>query len=140
MNQGYGARDLETLVNGRSGLLGVSGTTSDMKTLLEQSAHDTRAALAVEMFCYTARKFVGALAAVLGGIDTLVFTGGIGERAAAVRERICGGLGHLGVSIDPGGNARSEGCISDAKGTCHVLVVATDEERMIARHTARVLA
>ena len=140
MNQGYAARDLETLVNGRSGLLGVSATTSDMKMLLEHSAHDARAALAVEMFCYTARKFVGALAAALGGVDTLVFTGGIGERAAAVRERICAGLGHLGMEIDPARNARSEACISDARAACRVLVVPTDEERMIARHTARVLA
>jgi acetate kinase len=138
--QGLGAPDLEALVNGRSGLLGVSGTTGDMKTLLEQSEHDARAVLAVEMFCYTARKFVGALAAALGGLDTLVFTGGIGERAGAVRERICAGLAHLGVVIDPARNARSEACISDAKAACRVLVVPTDEERMIARHTARVLA
>jgi acetate kinase len=134
-----GQRDLETLVNERSGLLGVSGTTSDMKTLLERSPPDPRAALAVEMFCYVARKFVGALATTLGGIDALVFTGGIGERAAPVRERICDGLGHLGMAIDPARNARSEACISQDSSACRVLVVPTDEERMIARHTARIV-
>jgi acetate kinase len=116
---GHGARELETLVNHRSGLLGVSGTTGDMKALLEASAHDPRAAAAVEMFCYSARKFIGALAAALGGIDTLVFTGGIGERSAPVRDRICAGLGHLGF---------------------RVLVVPTDEEKMIARHASRLLS
>jgi len=137
---GYGARDLDTLVNERSGLLGVSGTTSDMKALLEASAHDARAALAVEMFCYTARKFVGAFAAVLGGIDTLVFTGGIGEHAAPVRERICAGLGHVGIVIDPAYNERAAACVSAEQSACRVLVVPTDEERMIARHTFRVLS
>ena len=131
--------DLETLLNERSGLLGVSGTTSDMKTLLEQCHEDPRAALAVEMFCHVARKFVGALAATLGGIDTLVFTGGIGARAAPVRERICAGLGHLGVALDPVRNASAERCVSQVPSACRVLVVPTDEERMIARHTARLL-
>jgi len=134
-----GHRDLETLVNEHSGLLGVSGTTSDMKTLLEESHRDPRAALALEMFCYVARKFVGGLAATLGGIDTLVFTGGIGEHAAPVRERICAGLGHLGVAIDPARNALSERSVSHEPSACRVLVVPTDEERMVARHTARVL-
>jgi acetate kinase len=135
-----GTRELETLVNRRSGLLGVSGTTSDMKMLIEASAHDARAALAVEMFCYAARKFVGAFAAALGGLDTLVFTGGIGERAALVRERICAGLGHLGVAVDLASNDRAETCVSAAGSACRVLVVPTDEERMIARHTFRVLS
>jgi acetate kinase len=125
-----GRRELEILINERSGLLGVSGTTSDMKTLLEWGDHDARAALAVEMFCHVARKFVGALVTTLGGIDTLVFTGGIGEHSAPVRDRICGGLGHLGVAIDPARNARSDGCVSHTSSTCRVL---------IARHTARAL-
>jgi acetate kinase len=139
-HHGCGARDLESLLNERSGLLGVSGTTSDMKMLLEASAHDARAAVAVEMFCYTARKFVGALAAALGGLDTLVFTGGIGERAAPVRERICAGLDHLGVAIDRACNARAAACVSAGRSRCRVLVVPTDEERMIARHTFRALS
>jgi acetate kinase len=134
-----GARRLEALVNEQSGLLGVSGTTSDMKVLLEARADDPRAEIAVEMFCYSARKFVGALTAVLGGIDTLVFTGGIGERAAPVRERICAGLAHLGVEIDGARNVAAAGCISRDSSACRVLVVATDEERMIARHAARVI-
>lgn len=110
--------EIERLVDRESGLLGVSGITSDMKTLLASS--DPRAKLAVEMFCHHARKAVGALAAVLGGLDTLVFTGGIGEHAAEVRERICAGLTHL--------------------GPFEVRVVAADEERVTARHTARLLA
>jgi acetate kinase len=138
-HHGCGARELEALVNERSGLLGVSGTTSDMKALLEASPHDGRAALAVDMFAYSARKFVGALAAVLGGLDTLVFTGGIGERAAPVRERICRGLGHLGVTLDAERNARADACVSPEKSACRVLVVPTDEERMIARHAFRLL-
>ena len=92
------------------------------------------------MFCYAARKFVGALAAVLGGLDTLVFTGGIGERAAPVRARICDGLGHLGVALDAERNERADACVSPEKSACRVLVVPTDEERMIARHAFRLLA
>jgi acetate kinase len=114
---GYDAPKIERLVNRESGLLGISGITSDMKALLE-SDHP-RARLAVEIFCVTARKFVGALAATLGGIDTLVFTGGIGEHAAAVRERICAGLEHLGAFA--------------------VRVVEADEERVIASHTAKLV-
>ena len=139
-HHGCGERELERLVNERSGLLGVSGTASDMQALLEASGHDPRAALAVDMFCYTARKFVGALAAALGGIDTLVFTGGIGERSAAVRERICAGLGHLGIAIDPARNALAAACVGDGPGKCRILVVPTDEERMLARHALRVLS
>jgi len=135
-----GPRALEALLNEQSGLLGVSGTTNNMKTLLEACADDPTAELAVEMFCYTARKFVGALAAALGGLDTLVFTGGIGEHAAPVRERICAGLRHLGVDVDPARNLAAERCISREGGACRVLVVTTDEERMIARHAFRVLA
>ena len=137
---GYGAPELDSLVNARSGLLGVSGTTADMKQLLDASAHDEHAALAVEMFCYVARKSIGALAAALGGIDTLVFTGGIGERASEVRERIARGLVHIGIALDPKRNARSESLLSLADSSCRVLLVRADEERMIARHVARVLS
>jgi acetate kinase len=139
-HHGYGARDLEELVNRRSGLLGVSGTTGDMKTLLEARGSDARAALAVEMFCYAARKSVGAFAAALGGLETIVFTGGIGERAAAVRDVICAGLAYLGVKIDPARNERGDACVSDDVSACRVLVVHTDEERMIARHVSRALS
>jgi acetate kinase len=133
-------RDLEKLLNERSGLRGVSGTTGDMKTLLDACTSDARAAIAVEMFCYTARKFIGALTAALGGMDTLVFTGGIGERAPRIRERICSGLEHLGVAIDPARNEHDDPCVSSSQSRCRVLVVPTDEERMISRHAVRALA
>ncbi len=137
---GYDIEALDHLVNHESGLRGVSGGSSDMKTLLAQRGTDPGAALAVELFCHHLRKNIGALAAVLGGVDTLVFTGGIGERAAAVREEACRGLAHLGIRIDVERNAQNESVISDATGTCTVRVVATDEDLMIARHTRRLLA
>ena len=91
------------LVNQQAGLLGVSGLSPDMKTLLEQRRREPRAALAVELFCYQLRKYIGALTAVLGGLDTLVFTGGIGERAAPVRWEVCQGLAYLGIDLTPSG-------------------------------------
>jgi acetate kinase len=138
-HRGADAREIGALVNTRSGLLGVSGTTSDVKALLEASPTDPRAALAIEMFCYSARKFIGALTAALGGLDSLVFTGGIGEHAAPVRERICAGLGYLGVRLDAGRNQRAEGQISVDNSPCRVFIVRADEERMIARHVGRVI-
>jgi acetate kinase len=139
MSKGYSAETLETLLNHRSGLLGVSGQTSEMKVLLERRATDPAAAMAVEMFCYQARKFVGAFAAVLGGLDTLVFTGGIGERAAAVRAGICAGLQFLGITIDVPANRANAEVISAAGSRCVVRVVETDEDLMIARHTQNLL-
>ncbi|HMH49449.1 MAG TPA: acetate/propionate family kinase [Candidatus Acidoferrum sp.] len=139
LGEGHDARSLEHLVNHEAGLLGVSGSTSDMKALLAQRADHADAALAVEMFCYQARKAIGALAAVLGGLDSLVFTGGIGERAAPVRGSICAGLEHLGIRIDPALNAVGAPVISADGGPCTVRVLVTDEERMIARHTWRTL-
>lgn len=137
----WDAAELERLVDARSGLLGVSGgTTGDVATLLERSVADPAAAEAVELFCWIARKHVGAMSASLGGLDTLVFTGGIGEHAAAVRGAICAGLGHLGVELDAAANARHAPLIGAATGRCTVRVVATDEERMIARHVRDRLA
>ena len=95
---------LNELVNRQAGLLGVSGISADMRDLLEREATDAHAAEAVTLFCYQAKKYLGALAAVLGGLDTLVFTGGIGEHAASVRLRICEGLEFLGIRIDPNRN------------------------------------
>jgi acetate kinase len=135
MNCGYSADRLESLLNHQSGLLGVSGVSSEMKVLLEQRQTNPAAAMAVEMFCYQVRKFIGAFAAVLGGLDTLVFTGGIGERAAAVRAEICYGLEHLGVEIDLSANAGNTEVISVAASRCAVRVIETDEDLMIARHT-----
>ncbi len=137
--KGYDAARLERLVDAESGLLGVSDLTSDMKTLLAKRDSDARAAEAVAMFCRSIRKEIGAFAAVLGGLDILVFTGGIGERAPAVREEICRDLGHLGVRLDPVRNNAEEDIISAAQSACLVRVVATNEELMIARHTHGVI-
>jgi len=108
-----------------------------MQTLLAARASDPRAENAIALFCYSARKWVGALAAALGGLDSLVFTGGIGQHAAPVREEICRGLEHLGIDLDSGRNARSEPVVSGEGSRCVVRVVPTDEERVVARHTAR---
>jgi acetate kinase len=137
--KGYGPRQLEELLNHRSGLFGVSGITSDMKTLLVKRFTEPHAAQAVEMFCYQARKTVGALNAVLGGLDALVFTGGIGERAAPVRWMICESLGFLGIRLDPERNEAHEPIISSKDSPCTVMVIPTNEDLMIARHTQRLL-
>jgi acetate kinase len=136
---GLGPAEARKLINERSGLLGVSGSSSDMQELLSREAADPAAALAVGLFCYQARKFVGALAAVLGGVDTLIFTAGIGENAAPVRARICADLAFLGIRVDPGRNERQEPVISDGSGRATVRVMKTDEELMIARHTKQVI-
>jgi acetate kinase len=137
MRRGYSAQRLEALLDRESGLRGVSGETNDMKTLLEEREAKPSAALAVEMFCYQVRKSVGAFAAVLSGLDTLVFTGGIGERAAPVREEICRELKHLDIELDNARNAQNAAIIST--GRCTVRVVRTDEDLMIARHTHEVI-
>ena len=137
--RGYDAPALDRLVNHEAGLLALSGSTSDMQSLLRDSATDARAALAVDVFCYEARKRVGAFAAALGGLDALVFTGGIGEHAAEVRRAICEGLEHLGVTLDETRNLAGEAIISVDARNATVHVVRTDEERMIARHTRRLL-
>lgn len=139
-SHGMSAAETSALVNTRAGLLGVSETSADMRDLLDKEATDSRAAEAVELFCYQAKKFVGALAAVLGGVDTLIFTGGIGEHAAPARARICAGLDFLGIGIDPARNAAHAPVISRGGGAATVRVMATDEDLMIARHTYEVLA
>jgi acetate kinase len=131
------AAGFQDMVNHRSGLLGVSGTSSDMRDLLGRSARDPRAADAVDLFCYQARKWIGAYAAALGGLDTLVFAGGIGENAPPVRARICEGLGFLGISLDGRRNAANAALVS--KGRVSVRVIPTDEELMIARSTVKIL-
>lgn len=129
----------QRMVNHESGLLGVSETSSDMRDLLAKEAGDGRAAEAVELFCYQAAKWIGSLAAVLGGLDALVFAGGIGENAPPVRARICKNLGFLGISLNEARNAQNEPLISDEDAPVAVRVIRTDEELMIARSTARVL-
>jgi acetate kinase len=138
LRQGWTVEQLASLLDRQSGLLGVSGRTSDMRLLLEESGSDSSAAQAVEMFCYQVRKFIGAYAAALGGLDTLVFTAGIGERSAEIRARICDGLQFLGVELDTAANERHAEVIS-AASRCSVRVVSTDEDLMIARHTVRLV-
>ena len=138
-HRAMGADELDRLITVESGLVGVSGTTSDMRTLIGVRAADPRAARAVAMFCRSARKAIGALAAVLGGLDQLVFTGGIGERAPVIREEICRGLEHLGVYLDPDANAGDCAVVSVAGSVCVVRVVPTGEDVVIARHTEAVV-
>jgi acetate kinase len=132
----YDAKRLAELVNLKSGLLGVSGLSSDVKTLLDARAANADAAMAIEMFCYQIRKSVGALAAALGGLDMLIFTGGIGEHAAAVRAEVCDGLAYLGIAIDPRHNDSNQDTITTADSRCRVGVIPTNENLMVARHTA----
>jgi acetate kinase len=126
---------LNDLLNQHAGLLGVSGTTSDMKDLLSQETQNSYAAEAVDLFCYQAKKYLGALAAVLGGLDTLIFTGGIGENAAPVRWGICKDMEFLGIRLDPSRNDANAPIISLSDSPASVRVMRTDEELMIARHT-----
>jgi acetate kinase len=124
------------MVNHESGLLGVSGTSPDFRDLLARRADDPRAAEAVELFAYRARTWVGAMAAALGGLDTLVFSGGIGENSPEARRLICEGLGFLGVALDDTRNASGAPVISADSAPARVRVIATDEEAMIARDAA----
>jgi acetate kinase len=121
------------MVNHKSGLLGVSETSSDMRDLLDHEKQDVRAAEAVALFCYQARKWIGAFVAALGGLDTLVFAGGIGENAPLVRARICEGLSLLGIELNESRNAVTAGVISTNPSRVTVRVIRTDEELMIAR-------
>src|SRR5438552_5503075 len=130
---------VEKLVNEQSELLGVSGHSADMRDLLERAASDSQASEAIELYCYTARKHFGALAAVLGGIETIVFTGGIGEHAAPIREKICGGLEYLGVQFHRKRNGANEAVISADDSLVAVRVMATDEDLVIARHVVALL-
>jgi acetate kinase len=129
----------DRMVNHESGLRGVSGTSSDVRDLLARETRDPRAADALALFCYQAKKWLGAYAAALGGLDTLVFAGGIGENSPVIRQRICAGLGFLGVTLDPRRNARNAPLISTAAGGVKVRVIHTDEELMIARSVIRLL-
>lgn len=132
-----GARELEKLLYKQSGLLGVSGVSSDMRALLASDA--PRARLAVDLLAYRIVREVGSLAAALGGLDALVFTAGIGEHAAPLRAQVVGALGWLGLALDPAANAGHAPCISIAGGACSAWVIPTDEELMIARHTQALL-
>ncbi len=137
--KGYRATDLDRLLNNRSGLSGVSAISPDMRTLLKQRDREPHAEQAIRMFCHIARKFIGALTATLGGLDCLVFTAGIGERAAPIRREICRGLDYLGIQLDHRKNDAHAEVISLNSSRCTVRVVATNEDLMIARHTREVL-
>jgi acetate kinase len=129
----------DRMVNRESGLLGVSEISSDLRDLLAQEAGDVRAAEAVALFCYQAKKWIGSFAAALGGVDTIVFAGGIGENAPLIRERICDGLGFLGIELNEARNAENAAVISSDAGRVVVRVIRTDEELMIARSVCRIL-
>ena len=130
-------KQFNNLINHESGLFGISETSSDMRDLIKLQASDVRAAEAVELFCYYTRKWIGAFAAVLGGLDALVFAGGIGENAPTVRARICDGLEFLGIELEEKRNTANEGVISAAASRVAVRVIHTDEERMIAKMVCR---
>ena len=123
------------LINHEAGLLGISETSADMQDLLQKESSDERAAEAVALFCYQIKKWIGSFMAVLGGLDVLVFSGGIGENAPIIRSRICEGLGFAGIALDEDLNGRNESQISKAGSKIKVLVIPTNEELMIARST-----
>jgi acetate kinase len=137
-NKGMGSAELTRLLYKESGLLGVSGISQDMRTLL--ASDQPEAEEAIDLYCYRIVREVGSLAAAIGGLDVLVFTGGIGEHAAEVRRRVCAQLGWLGVSTDPAANAGDKLRISTAASAVDVLVIPTNEEWMIARHAQRLLS
>jgi acetate kinase len=133
------ADQIDKLINHESGMAGISGGTSDMQKLLGERSSNKDYARAVDIFCYQARKWIGAMAAALGGLDTLVFSGGIGENAAEVRGEICTGLECLGIRLDAARNGACEAVISNEKSSVNVRVIKTDEEMMIARATSQIL-
>jgi len=138
--EGLTVEQFHKMVNSESGLLGLSESSSDIRDLLAREEHDPRAAEAVALFCYQAKKAIGALAAVLGGVDTLVFSAGIGEHSPVVRARICEGLGFLGITIDDRRNEINDAVISAGGGRVTVRVIHTDEEREIAQSVLPLLA
>jgi len=137
--EGITAKKYNEMVNFQSGLLGISETSSDMHDLLKSETEDVRAAEAVRLFCYQVKKWIGAFSAALGGLDTLVFAGGIGENAPIVRARICGGLGFLGIELEEKQNVANASVISAEASRVTVRVIHTDEEWMIAKTVCQVL-
>jgi acetate kinase len=137
--EGMSAELFSRMANFESGLNGISETSSDMHDLLDREPHDVRAAEAVAVFCYQIKKTIGAFAAALGGVDALVFAGGIGENSPTIRARICAGLGFLGIEIDSDRNAGRAGLISQEGARVKVRVIPTDEEIVIAKSAARLL-
>jgi acetate kinase len=146
VKEGLSSREVEILLNKQSGLLGISGLTNDMRELLdeERENNDRRAHLAIEVFCYRARKYIGAFLAAAGGADALIFTGGIGENSSEVRSRVCAGLQWMGLEIEPQRNSdhgrSTNGLISNDSSRLAAYVIPTDEELLIARDTVRCVA
>jgi acetate kinase len=138
-NESMSATEFQAMVNHESGLVGISETSADVRDLLASESTDARAREAIALFCYQAKKWIGAYAAALGGLDTLVFAGGIGENAAVIRGRICEGLQFLGIEIDDSLNNRHASRISTQTATVTVRVIRTDEESVIAAMTASLL-
>ena len=132
-------KQFNKLINHDSGLLGISETSSDMHDLLAKETSDVRAEEAVALFCYQAKKWIGAFAAALGGLDTLIFAGGIGEKSPVIRSRICKGLEFLGVELEEKQNMANAPVISTDTGRVAVRVIHTDEEWMIAKTVSRIL-
>ncbi|HZE07197.1 MAG TPA: acetate/propionate family kinase [Gemmatimonadaceae bacterium] len=137
---GFSVSDLENAVDKEGGLLGISEYSSDVRTLLSARATMPKAADAIDAFCYQARKFIGAYAAALGGLDLIVFTGGVGEHSAEIRSQICSGLEFVGVEIEDSRNRQNAETISPDRSRVRVAVMTTNEEKMIARHVQRVTA
>jgi acetate kinase len=133
------AQAAAALLNKQSGLLGVSASSGDMRSLLEKAKQDPRAAEAIDLFCYRAKKYLGAYAAALAGLDAVVFTGGIGERAPAIREKICSGLEFLGIHLDAAQNAANAAVISTTASRVNIRVIQTNEDLMIVQHVLSVL-
>ena len=131
---------LQALVDQRSGLLGISGVSGDMRRLHEAAASNRDARLAIEMFCVSVRKQIAAMIAVLDGLDMLVFTGGIGENDAQVRAEICSGLSWIGVSLDEARNRSASNPVSDGQSRCLVQVLPSQEDEQIAHHTWALVA
>lgn len=143
--EGLSAREVDSMLNKQSGLLGISGLTADMRELAAEAAEngDRRARLAIEIFCYRVRKYIGAYLAAIDGADAIVFSGGIGENSAATRATICEGLGWMGISVDAAKNeavSGGEGRIDAAGSRVQLWVIPTDEELLIARDTWRVVS
>jgi acetate kinase len=140
--EGLSSSEVETLLNKQSGLLGISGLTDDMRELIAEAHEhdDRRARLAIEIFCYRARKYIGSYLAAMNGAEAIVFTGGIGENAAEIRAMICADLTWLGVELDPELNAKHGHQISSDTSRIGVYVIPTNEELLIARDTVRVVS
>jgi acetate kinase len=138
--RGFSLAQLDEAVNHRGGLLGISQSSADVRELLAARRHDPKAREAIDIFCYQIRKFIGAYAAVLGGLDLLVFTGGIGEHSAEIRAQICEGLEFLGIQVDLTRNAAGEMVVSPLDCRATVRAMATHEEAMIARQVRDLLA